>query len=379
MIKIIADDKIPFLKGVFDAVADVVYLPGKEIKRQHLLNADALIIRTRTRCDEALLNNTAIRMIATATIGFDHIDVDYCQRNGIVWTNAPGCNSSSVKQYLASALGIIIEKQNKRFREITLGVVGAGHVGAKVVSMAEALGIRTLVNDPPRARLEGEGYFVSLDYLLEQSDILTLHVPLQYSGADKTFHFAGSEFFEKAKSGAWLINTSRGEVVNTGSLMYALKNHTLAGSIIDVWENEPCPEEELLSLADISTPHIAGYSTDGKANGTKKCVQAVSRFFGLGLDDWSPAAVPLPEHPKLRVNCKGKSPEELFVQMTRMSYNITYDSESLKDSPSSFERLRGNYPVRREPHAYELHLAGGNNKALRIAQAVGFENLILES
>ncbi len=361
MLRIVADSNIPFLKGALDNVAHVNYIQGSEIKREHLVNTDALIIRTRTKCNETLLRNTPVKFIASATIGFDHIDTDYCQKNGIKWTNAPGCNSGSVKQYVASALAEIMCKENWLFKDVTLGIIGAGNVGKKVESLANTLGIKTLVNDPPRERLEGKGNFTEIDELISKSDIVTVHVPLINQGIDKTYHLANSEFFSKMKKNAWFINTARGEVTDTPALTQSLISKHIAGAVVDVWENEPCINRELLRVSQISTPHIAGYSADGKANGTAMSVRAISKFFKLGLDRWFPPHIPTPEQNQLQVNCNNKLPEDIYREISLFAYNINTDSEKLKKSPDTFEKQRENYPIRREPENISVKLNSCSN------------------
>ena len=210
MIKIVADNKIPFLDGALEGVARVEYLPGAEISRSSLLDADALITRTRTKCNRELLEGTSIRFIATATIGYDHIDTDYCREKGIVWTNAPGCNSSSVEQYMVSIMLWLATHRSIDLKALSLGVIGVGNVGRKVASAARAMGMKVLLNDPPRERAEGNAEFVSLEELKEQADIISLHVPLNKGGLDNTEHLVNREFLTHLKSGAILINTSRG-------------------------------------------------------------------------------------------------------------------------------------------------------------------------
>jgi erythronate-4-phosphate dehydrogenase len=356
MIKIVADNKIPFLEGALESVAMVEYLPGAEITRSHLLDADALITRTRTKCNRELLEGTSIRFIATATIGYDHIDTDYCREKGIGWTNAPGCNSSSVEQYIVSTLLWLANQRSIDLKALSLGVIGVGNVGRKVASVARALGMRVLLNDPPRERAEGKAEFVSLEELKEHSDIITLHVPLNKAGLDKTFHLVNREFLTHLKSGAILINTSRGAVVDEGALLEGIRSEKLSDVILDVFENEPAINRELLEALTLATPHIAGYSLDGKANGTTMSVQAISRFFKLGLDDWSPATMPVPESSEILADASESDLYELFWEVYAQTYDVSSDDQRLKSAPESFEILRGEYPFRREPVAYAVRL-----------------------
>jgi erythronate-4-phosphate dehydrogenase len=278
LVKIVVDKKIPFINGILEQHADVVYLEGREISRSDLLNVDALIVRTRTKCNKELLEGTSVRFIASATIGLDHIDTAFCEAKKIFWTNAAGCNSSSVQQYIAGALVYLSEKLNLTLAEKIIGVVGVGNVGSKVARLCQTIGMKVLLNDPPRERKESSDGFVALDTIVEKSDIITLHVPLNRDGIDKTFHMGDERFLSRLKKGQILINSSRGEVLETGALKSILRQGKLAACLLDVWEHEPEIDRELLDLVDIGTPHIAGYSADGKANGTSMSVQALSRF-----------------------------------------------------------------------------------------------------
>lgn len=373
MIKIIADQNIPFLRGVLEPFSEVIYLPGKQITREVVRNADALLIRTRTTCDETLLKGSPVKFIGTATIGFDHIDTGYCDKKGIKWVNAPGCNSSSVQQYVAGALLKIAAENNFFLRDKTLGIVGAGQVGSKVEKFARTMGMRVLLNDPPRERREKDTAFCDLDTILAEADIITLHVPLIPEGQDKTYHLFGRERFEKIRKGAWLINTSRGEVVETEVIKNVITHETLAGAVIDVWENEPELDIPLMHMAFLATPHIAGYSTDGKANGTAMIVREMSAYFGLPLNDWSPAEIPPPANPAFDIICNGKSNEDIVRKAVFHTYNVIEDDVKLRFDPSRFEYIRGGYPVRREFTSYSVTLKGGNHIAERQLNDLGFK------
>ena len=353
---IIADEKIPFLKGALESVAEIYYLPGKKINREIVRDADALIIRTRTRCDSELLENSTVKFIATATIGYDHIDTGYCNSRNIRWTNALGCNSSSVEQYIVAALLEMAYKHGFRLKDKTIGIVGIGNVGSKVARISKALGMRVLLNDPPRERAEGSGEFTSLDVIRNEADIITLHVPLNYSGRDKTFHLVNSDFFSGLKNSIILFNTSRGEVVETHSLRQAIRSGKIMDTVLDVWENEPAPDIELLNIAGIATPHIAGYSVDGKANGTMMSIKALSGFFRLGMDEWKPPRLPGTEIRDIVIDCGGMTEQEIIHEVYRKTYNILEDDQSLRSNIAGFEELRGNYPVRREAPYYTLRL-----------------------
>ncbi len=374
MIRIVADDKIPFLKGVLESFADITYLPAKFITRDVVHEADALLIRTRTLCNRDLLGSSAVKFIGTATIGYDHIDTSWCEKNNIKWTNAPGCNSSSVQQYIASALLRISSESGFILKNKTIGIVGVGNVGTKVEKLAKTLGMNTLLNDPPRERREKKKNFVSLDRILAESDIISLHVPLNMEGDDRTFHLFDSRTFRKVKPGCWIINTSRGEVVDSDTLMDAISFDKLGGAVLDVWEKEPEINIPLMHMTFLATPHIAGYSADGKANGTSIIVRALSEAFMIKhLGNWFPAEIPSPENQELNLDCEGKSSEEIIRKAVFHSYNIVEDDVKLRFDPSRFESLRENYPVRREFPSFKICLKDCPAETEKIIKGLGFK------
>lgn len=322
---IVCDDKIPFLRGVFEPFSEVKYLTGSRITRNDIFDADALIVRTRTRCDRALLDGTKVRIVASATIGIDHIDTLWCEQNGIIWANAPGCNARSVCQWIGSTLSALSHRLGLDLRGKTLGIVGVGHVGSEVARLAPTLGMNTLLCDPPRAESEGPEGFVNLEELTQGSDIITIHTPL----TAQTFHLFDSERLKSLSSAQILINSARGEIVDGGALKSALRENRLRAAALDVWENEPEIDRELLERVTIATPHIAGYSADGKANGTTAAVRAVANALGLrALSGWKVESVPESAEPY---------------------YDVLKDEAALRERPEDFERLRSDYPIRREP------------------------------
>lgn len=373
-LKIIVDDKIPFLKGVLEPFANVIYLPPSQIAKEVVRNADALLVRTRTLCNAKLLEGSSVKFIATATIGYDHIDTTFCELKGIKWVNAPGCNSSSVQQYIASAL-LTLAKQKKILLETkTIGIVGVGNVGNKVDRIAKIFGMKTLLNDPPRERKEGKKDFVSLDELIEKSDIISLHVPLNMNGIDKTYHLADKLFYGKFNDSKIFINTSRGEVVETSALKEAIKNQLISACVLDVWENEPQIDRGLLDLVDIATPHIAGYSVEGKANGTATCVNSLNEFFNLGLNlNWYPDNLLSPNRSnEIKINCDRKSTHEVIYDCIISTYNITDDDKNLRNSIDEFERHRAEYPIRREFNFYSAHLENASDLVRKSINELGF-------
>ena len=372
--KIVADNKIPFLRGALEPYAEVIYLPGKETDAQAVRDADALITRTRTRCNAGLLAGSSVKVIATATIGFDHIDTAWCEANGIVWRNAPGCNSSSVQQYICSVLVTLARKHSLDLSRLTLGVVGVGNVGSKVAKAAQILGMKVLLNDPPRERKEGPGKFVDLDTIIRDCDIVTLHVPLQKEGPDATWHLFDAERISALGKDRILINSSRGPVVDNKALKAALENHALKAAVLDVWEGEPALDPVLVGLLDISTPHIAGYSADGKANGTTAAVRTVAEALHLPLTGWSAENIPAPAQSLVfALDCRGKSTQEALAEAILHTYDVSADSAALRADLSAFEALRGDYPVRREFPSFTVELTGdGGEVRARLAE-LGFK------
>ncbi len=373
MPKIVCDDKIPFLKGVFEPWADVVYLPGSAVTRDDVMDADALVTRTRTRCDSSLLEGTRVRIVTSATIGYDHIDTEWCSEHGVRWTNAPGCNAGSVEQYVCSVLCVLSERYGINLSETVLGVVGVGNVGRRVAAAGRALGMQVLLCDPPRERREGGG-FVSLERIVSSCGIISLHVPLTREGEDRTWHLFDKEMFSRMRPDQILINSSRGQVVDCDELKRVLAGGRIRAAVLDVWEGEPGIDRELLSLVEIGTPHIAGYSADGKAAGTAAAVHAVSEVLGLPLLQWRPSEIPRPLQSSIFCPvCQGMSPQQIVSQAVLHSYDVRRDSEALKKSPGLFEKLRGDYPVRREPQAFTVRLEAGEcGCAATCLSALGF-------
>lgn len=337
---IVIDAHIPYIKGVAEAWGTVSYIPGHEITSEDVRHADALIVRTRTRCDRALLEDSAVKFIATATIGFDHLDTDYLATAGIAWTNAPGCNATSVAQYVANALLCLSLDGHIELSATTVGIVGVGNVGSAVATAVARLGCRLLLCDPPRAD-RGEAGFVPLSVLQETADVICLHTPLTHHGAHPTHHLLGETFFSHPlPRRPILVSAGRGEVLATAPLKAALREGKVRQAVIDVWEHEPHIDTDLLALTYIGTPHIAGYSANGKANGTRMALTAVANFFGLPTD-FVIAPPALPDHFQYDERCPSSHP-------ALQRYNPQTDSCRLKANPKDFEQLRSHYPLRVE-------------------------------
>ena len=338
--KVVCDKDVPFLKGVLEPYGEVVYKKGTEITSDDVRDADALILRTRTRCNAELLEGSSVKLIATATIGTDHVDFDYCNNHGILVQNAAGCNAGGVMQYVFSALYGVAARKGIKIDGGTLGIVGVGNVGKKVEKMAEYLGFNVLRCDPPRAEAEGPDGFCSLEHLLANSQIVTMHVPLD----DTTRKMADEAFFALMQPGTIFINASRGEVVDEEALKIAMPK--LGATVIDTWNNEPNVDVELVDMVDIATPHIAGYSYQGKQMGTAMAVRAVARHFGIEeLYDFFPEDEP--DHEPVLLDLKGKNHGQIAA-VFQYNYPIFTDDFRFRMEPAKFEKLRSEYQYRRE-------------------------------
>lgn len=340
-LKIVADKAIPFLEGVFDPYADMTYLPGDKIGPEDVRDADVLMVRTRTKCNADLLEGSKVKFIATATIGTDHIDFPYCDSKGIVVRNAPGCNAGGVMEYVFSALYGLASRKSISLQGDTIGIIGVGHVGSMIERMGRALGFRILKCDPPRAEAEGSFGFCDLEYLLQNSQIVTLHVPLD----ETTRGMANSEFFSLMQPGAFFINAARGEVVCDDALKAAIPK--LGPVIIDTWNHEPDIDLDLMDKVAIATPHIAGYSYQGKQNGTAAAVRAVAHYFGITeLYEFFPKT-DLPENEAVKLDLKDLNQGEI-ASVLQYNYPIFTDDFMLRLNPENFDKLRSEYNYRRE-------------------------------
>lgn len=352
---IIADDKIPFLKGVLEPYSKILYLPGASISNKEVKNADALIVRTRTKVNEKLLKGSKVKAVVSATIGTDHLDISWLEKNNIAWSNAPGCNSGSVKQYIASVLANLVLK-GFSLQGKTLGIIGVGNVGSKITSVGEAFGMKVLLNDPPRKEKEPDFPNTDLNVLLQLSDIITFHVPLTHEGPYSTYHLFNDTTLLMVKRGCVLINSSRGEVVDQQALLKGLNTGIINQAILDVWENEPDISLELQNKLLFGTPHIAGYAVDGKANGSAAAVQFLSKIFHWDLDNWYPQNLPSPANMVITFDEKDDGINTQLAKAILKTYDVSEDSRRLTQNPESFEYLRGAYPVRRELHCWTVKM-----------------------
>ncbi|MCF6268746.1 MAG: 4-phosphoerythronate dehydrogenase [Melioribacteraceae bacterium] len=364
--KIIVDENIPFGREAFENFGKVELHNGREINASVCKNADALIVRSITKVNEELLDNSSIKFVGTATIGTDHINQNYLEKKEIAFSSAAGCNSYSVAEYVFSALTYFTNKYKFNLNNLSVGVVGYGNIGRKVAAIAEALGMRVVVNDPPLQRTTNERRFSTLEEALK-CDVVTFHVPLNKSGIDKTVHLLNKENINLIKEDVILINSSRGPVVSNAVLKKRLESKNNIHSVIDVWETEPNYDSELLRLVNIGTPHIAGYSYEGKVNGTVMIYNALSKHLGIN-PNWKPKLTEVVDN---RIECSGKERvEELLLKIFNKSYNIIEDDELMRqglDLPidkkiEQFDSLRKNYKIRRELSNFEVLLNSNNEK-----------------
>lgn len=361
--KIVADKNIPYLKGVAEKYGDVVYLSGNEFTKDSIKDADTLIVRTVTYFGKEILEGSNVKLICSATIGYDHIDTQYCDAKGIIWKNAPGCNSGSVKQYIVSVLLTLAHQKGFDLKDKTIGIIGVGNVGKKVAAACQSLGMKVLLNDPPREEAEASKQFVSLETIKKEADIITFHTPLIKEGKYKTQHLADSNFFSTLNKKPIIINSARGAIIDTPSIKKAISNKLISGTVIDCWENEPNIDPEFLNAVEIATPHIAGYSADGKANATRMSLESIARFWNM--TEKPIEEVVAPEIENNVINGNGN-----IADVILRTYNPMEDHNSFVGDPSRFSALRGNYPVRREYNAYTI--TNAEKKESNILKDLGF-------
>lgn len=341
--KTVVAETVMLGREAFETLGEVEVIPDRSIGSEHLTDADALVIRSKTKVTPELIEGSPVRFIGTATAGFEHIDFQTLEKKGIGWTAAPGCNADSVADYMTAALlRLPIALEGK-----TIGIIGVGQVGSRVAKRAEALGLRVLLNDPPRAAQEGNAGFQTLETLLAESDIITLHVPLVVEKPWPTIQMADCRFFEKMKRGSIFINAARGKVLDSDALLHAKENGMIEHAILDVWDPEPNIRTDMLTIADIATAHIAGHSLEGKLNGTVHTYREACHFFEID-PVWDPAPLlPAVEVPELEIDPRGKSDNEVLAEAVAAVYDIGADQLSENDIPN-FDKLRANYGIRRE-------------------------------
>ncbi|MEH6689135.1 MAG: 4-phosphoerythronate dehydrogenase PdxB [Halopseudomonas sabulinigri] len=367
--RIVADENIPLLDAFFADKGEISVYPGREIRREHLIQADAVLVRSVTKVNPALLAGTPVRFVGTCTIGTDHLDLPGLQASGVQVSSAPGCNARGVVEYVLSCLLTLSERTGKAWRSQRVGIIGVGEVGGRLARTLQALGVDCLLCDPPRAE-RGEGGFVSLDELLAQADVISCHVPLQQSGPHATRHLLNAERLANLAQGTWLINSSRGPVVDNQALAALLTQRPDLQVALDVWEHEPQVDLELARLCALATPHVAGYSLDGKLRGTEQIYQAFCAHFQL------PATLSLtelaPTSGLANLSLDEQTPAAwALARALRWVYDVRDDDARFRAAMLSlqedqiakvFDQLRKHYPLRRE--CSHLQLGWSNNQAL---------------
>ena len=361
----------------------MVALPAAELTRERVQGADLLLVRSTVAVGPALLDGSRVRFVATATIGIDHLDTAWLDGRRIRWASAPGSNADSVAQWFAAALLAFAARQGLTLHRRTVGVVGVGNVGSRVARVAEALGCRVLLCDPPRARAEGSEAFVALDELLERSDLVTLHVPLTTLGPDPTRHLLDEGRLGRLRRGGIVINTSRGAVLATAAAAAARRDGQLGGLILDVFEGEPGVDPEIVAACDLATPHIAGHSLDGKANGTLAIYQAACAFLGR-KPAWQPRrSLPPPPLRHLSLDARSLDDQAAALTVIRRYYAIEQDDAALREllrlpvaeRGPAFARYRNQYPIRRELTGLRLQMVPPRPRALALLRALGVQTL----
>jgi erythronate-4-phosphate dehydrogenase len=380
--RIVADENIPFVREAFSPMGDVRLVHGRRITPDTVRDAELLLVRSITKVNAALLEGSAVRFVATATIGTDHVDEAFLRQAGIDFASAPGSNANSVAEYIVAALLELAERRGLRLEGMRLGVVGVGNVGRRVEAKARALGMRVLLNDPPLQRATNDPKYRPLEELLD-ADALTFHVPLQREGPDATRHMIDATFLDRLRPDAILLNTSRGAVADNAALLDALRRGRTGPVVLDVWEGEPNLRVELLERAALGTPHIAGYSFDGKVNGAEMIYRAACRFLGRE-PEWRPAdGMPPPDVPSITLPGETPDVEGALREAVRRVYSIERDDAALRHTatlPSpergpAFDRLRKEYPRRREFQNTTVACPGGDPGSLLLRErlaGVGF-------
>lgn len=358
--KLIIDANIAYAEEAFSHLGKTRLLDGRTLTNKDVKDADILIVRSITNVNEELLKNSKVKFVGTATIGTDHIDLDYLKNQNITFVDAKGCNADSVAEYVFIALLKIASEKNISLSEKTIGVVGIGNIGSRVVRLAESLGIKVLKNDPPLQRINRDEKFISFEEIL-QADIITLHVPLSFEGIDKTFYFLHESNLKEIKREAIIINTSRGAVIDNAALLNESINREFELAL-DVWEDEPLVNPKLLTKTKIATPHIAGYSFEGKVNGTKMIYNALCKFLNI-KPTWQPD-LPKIQEKEMRLS-EGKSDEEKLYGLFSSIYDIEKDDEVMRkiltyepnEQTGYFDLMRKKYPVRREFSNYPVYIS----------------------
>ncbi len=376
MLKITVDENIAYAKEAFSGLGEVTLLHGRNITPASLKDSDILIVRSITKVDKNLLMGSKIKFVGTATIGKDHIDHEYLKNNNITFADAASCNANAVEEYVFTALTEVLTENKLIFKDLSIGIVGVGNVGSKVASSASALGMKTILNDPPLKRKTGKDVYKKLNEALE-SDIITLHVPLNKEGVDKTYHLFDYERLNQLKDNTILINSSRGSVVDNEALVKIIDKKNLT-VILDVWENEPDINSSLLQKVFIGSPHIAGYSYEGKINGTMMMYAALSRFLNKE-ESYSIPRVKV-DNSIIEINNSGSIEESLQKIFSRI-YEIRKDDINLRkilndkknEAGKYFDQLRKDYHLRYEFANYTVVVPKEQKELINILSTFEFK------
>ncbi|WNW10947.1 4-phosphoerythronate dehydrogenase PdxB [Pseudomonas sp. DTU_2021_1001937_2_SI_NGA_ILE_001] len=372
--QIVADENIPLLDAFFAGFGSIRRLPGRAIDRAAVADADILLVRSITPVTLELLAGSPVRFVGTCTIGTDHLDLDYFAEAAIGWSSAPGCNARGVVDYVLGSLLTLAELEGVKLDSRTYGVVGAGQVGGRLVEVLRGLGWTVLVCDPPRQQTEG-GDYVSLEQIIEQCDVISLHTPLQRSGEHPSWHLLDRERLQRLRQGAWLINASRGAVVNNQALYEVMLERDDLQAVLDVWEGEPQVHVPLAELCTLATPHIAGYSLDGRQRGTEQIYQALCRFLGVAPSIRLHDLLPRPW--LAQVTLDGASdPAWALAMVCRGVYDPRRDDADFRrtlegdvhSQRQAFDALRKHYPPRREIDALRVRLEGDGEALAQLRQ-----------
>ena len=377
--KIVSDANIPFVENCFSSIGEVDVVPGREIRAKVIADADVLLVRSITRVDSDLLAGSSVRFVGTATIGFDHVDTDFLSKNNIGFASAPGSNANSAAEYVVAALLSVAQKHKIRLEGSSIGIVGVGNVGSSVERKVKALGMKVYLNDPPLKRQTGDAKYLPLEKLFG-CDFITLHTPLTFDGIDKTFHLADEKFFKSLRDECVFINTSRGAVVDTITLKGAIQVGKLGAVVLDVWENEPNIDIELLRIVDLSTPHIAGYSLDGKVAGMIMIYRGVCEHFGLEAKYDVGDFLPEPDVGELKVEPSTGQEQDIIHRAVQQVYAINRDDFNTREiamvpedqRAKFFDDLRKNYPVRRELQNTKIILKTSCESLAKKLMGIGF-------
>ena len=378
--KIVADANIPFVEECFSSIAEVTVVGGRDMTPGVVSEADALLVRSITQVNEQLLAGSSVRFVGTATIGFDHVDRDYLDAQHIGFASAPGSNANSAAEYIIAALLHVGQKHGIRLEGKSIGVVGVGNVGGRVARKCEALGMRVLRNDPPLQRQTGSPIYVPLA-ALQDCDFITFHTPLTRDGIDKTFHLADEAFFSSLKEGAVVLNASRGAVVDSQALAAAIDDDHVGPVVLDVWEHEPNIDIELLERVALGSPHIAGYSFDGKIAGLIMIYRAVCEYFGLEPQREAADFLPAPEVPEIDLGAVPDEDEAALAQAVQRVYSVQRDDADLRPVAGKpvekrgafFDALRKSYPVRREFQNTTVTVEEPGGAVVRKLLGIGFK------